>query len=159
LLPRLDGVPATISRVVLTGLLRNELGFEGVCISDALDMGAIAGGVGVGEGAVRSLAAGADLLCLGPAIGAEGTLAVRSAIVAAVESGRLPEKRVHEAAARVEGLGAWTRARRAPALAAGVGASAAQAALRAVGGPRAGARSLVVELWPEPNIAAGVLPV
>ena len=59
-----DKVPATLSPVLL-GLLRRELGFGGVVITDALDMKAISATVGHGEGAVRSLAAGADLLCIG----------------------------------------------------------------------------------------------
>ena len=46
-------------------MLRGELGFDGVVISDALDMHAISRGVGRGPGAVRALAAGVDLLCIG----------------------------------------------------------------------------------------------
>ncbi len=62
--PALDDAPATLSPT-LHRLLRDELGFDGVVVSDALDMRAITGGVGLGGGAVRALAAGADLLCLG----------------------------------------------------------------------------------------------
>ena len=70
-------------------------------ITDALDMGAISRGVGVEQGAVRSLAAGADALCLGPQVDEAGVAAVHAAIVAAVRSGQLAEARVREAAARV----------------------------------------------------------
>src|SRR5439155_201981 len=65
-LSQLDpGVPATMSRRILTGLLREELGFEGVVVTDALDMAGASATIGIPEAAVRSLAAGADLLCLG----------------------------------------------------------------------------------------------
>ena len=76
---------------MLLGLLRRELGFDGVVITDALDMKAISATVGHGEGAVRSLAAGADLVCIGnpgypEAYDADERLAVVvDAIVAAVE--------------------------------------------------------------------------
>jgi beta-glucosidase-like glycosyl hydrolase len=62
--PAVDQVPATISRRFLAGLLRGELGFGGVIITDALGMTAIGDSEASAEGAVRSLAAGADLLCL-----------------------------------------------------------------------------------------------
>ena len=66
LLPQVDpDAPATFSRRIVTGLLREELGFAGVLVTDALDMaGAISPG-GTPESAVRALAAGCDLLCLG----------------------------------------------------------------------------------------------
>ncbi len=66
-LPALDGPdapPATLSRRILHGLLREELGFEGVIVTDAMDMGAIRQGKALGEDAVRAVAAGADLLLL-----------------------------------------------------------------------------------------------
>ena len=59
------GVPATFSEKVLRGVLRQELGFDGVIVSDALDMVGASGEIGVPEAAVRALAAGCDLLCLG----------------------------------------------------------------------------------------------
>lgn len=61
-LGKLDaGAPATLSRAVLTGLLRDRLGFEGVVFTDSLDMKAIAGRWGAAEAAVTALAAGADM--------------------------------------------------------------------------------------------------
>jgi beta-N-acetylhexosaminidase len=104
LLPALDPeLPATLSPRIL-GKLREGLGFDGVIVSDALDMAGASRGRGIPEAAVLALLAGADLLCLGadkdPALVRE----VQSAIVAAVRSGRLPEHRLAEAAARVEGL-------------------------------------------------------
>lgn len=66
-LPAFDepvGLPATLSPAILTGLLRTELGFRGVTITDALDMNAIQQGEGLGEAAIQAAAAGADLLLL-----------------------------------------------------------------------------------------------
>jgi beta-N-acetylhexosaminidase len=62
--PGLCDGPATLSRAVLTGLLRDELGFGGAVVTDSMTMSAIAGGVGVAEGAAQALAAGADLVCM-----------------------------------------------------------------------------------------------
>ncbi|MDQ1708829.1 MAG: beta-N-acetylhexosaminidase, partial [Frankiaceae bacterium] len=62
--PQFGPDPATLNRRILTDLLRGELGFDGLVVSDALDMGAIRHGVGDVEGAVRAIAAGADALCL-----------------------------------------------------------------------------------------------
>lgn len=85
LLPALDAEhPATLSRPVLTGLLREALGFEGLIVTDALVMEAIAGRYGASEAAVLALEAGADLVLMpGDADGAI------DAIVAAVHNGRL----------------------------------------------------------------------
>lgn len=90
LLPSLDAErPATLSKAVLTDLLRRELGFDGLVVTDALVMEAIAGRYGAGEAAVLALEAGADLVLM-PA-DAEAAIA---AIVAAVQSGRLSEARL-----------------------------------------------------------------
>ena len=66
LFPRLEPerLPATMSRRLLTGLLREELGFGGVIISDCMEMDAIAKFYGTVEGAVASIAAGADIVCI-----------------------------------------------------------------------------------------------
>ncbi len=61
----LGDAPATMSHEILHDLLRDELGFEGMVVTDALEMKAIRRLVGVEEGAVRAIAAGADALCLG----------------------------------------------------------------------------------------------
>ena len=107
LLPQLDAEnPATLSPRILQGLLRGELGFEGVIVSDALDMKGASGVHGIPEAAVRALAAGCDLLC----IGSENTDAQMSEIIdaieAAVSAGRLPIERIREAADRVRALSA-----------------------------------------------------
>jgi beta-N-acetylhexosaminidase len=111
--PALDERPATISRRLLTGLLREELGFDGVIVTDSMTMAAIADGVGTAEGAVQALLAGADLICMNETH--EDQLAVRDHVLAAVREGRLPVARVEEAAARVTALGVSTRDTPAPA--------------------------------------------
>ena len=87
--------PATLSRPVLTGLLRQELGFDGLIVTDALVMEAIAGRYGAGEAAVLALEAGADLVLM-PA-DARGALV---AIEAAVATGRLSESQLRRSAER-----------------------------------------------------------
>ena len=94
--------PATNSAAVLTGLLRNELGFRGVCFTDCMEMDAIAKGVGTAQGAVRALAAGADCVLISHSMDlAEQAVA---AIASAVESGALPKARLEEAFGRVRAL-------------------------------------------------------
>ncbi|QIM19987.1 glycoside hydrolase [Phycicoccus sp. HDW14] len=105
--------PATFSPTVL-GLLRDELGFDGVVVSDALDMAGASAQTGIPEAAVRALAAGVDLLCLGSATGGERFGEVRAAVLEAVASGRLPAERVAEAAARVRALARRTLVAGAP---------------------------------------------
>ncbi len=95
--------PATFSPTVL-GLLRHDLGFEGVIVSDALDMAGASAATGIPEAAVLALLAGVDLLCLGSETTAERYAAVHAGILDAVSSGRLPAERVSEAAARVRSL-------------------------------------------------------
>jgi len=125
--PAVDDLPATISRRFLTGLLRAELGFGGVIITDALGMAAISDGVGSAEGAVRSLAAGADLLCLPAEPGAQQL--ARDTLARAIRSGGLPGDRVAESAARVRALAAWARPRPAAEPDPALGAAAARRAL------------------------------
>ena len=103
--------PATLSRPVLTGLLRQELGFDGLIVTDALVMEAIAGRYGAGEAAVLALEAGADLVLM-PA-DARGALA---SIEAAVADGRLSESQLQRSAerrrkalAQTTTNGAWDR--------------------------------------------------
>jgi len=96
MLPALDPErPATLSKPVLTGLLRQELGFGGLVVTDALVMDAIAGRYGAGEAAVLALEAGADLVLM-PADAA----AAIAAIAAAVASGRLSRVQLEASAER-----------------------------------------------------------
>jgi beta-N-acetylhexosaminidase len=150
--------PATMSRELLTGVLREELGFDGLVITDALEMRAISDTAGVEEGAVRALAAGADALCLGHDLFDESVVAVRDALVAAVSSGRIEEARLAEAAARVRRVAEWASRgvarERSPR---DVGREAARRALEISGVPALTAPPVVVELEPEPSMAAGAL--
>jgi beta-N-acetylhexosaminidase len=153
LVPALDDVPTTVSGALVGGLLRGELGFDGLVVSDALEMGGISAGVGVEEGAVRALAAGVDLLCLGHDLHEEAVERVHRAICDAVVGGRLPLGRLEEAAARIAAV---SRAPAAPGSSSGMpGAAAARRALRVTGVPALAGPPLVVELRPTANIAAG----
>ncbi|MGN6754124.1 MAG: glycoside hydrolase family 3 protein [Intrasporangium sp.] len=96
--------PATFSPTILTGLLRQGLGYGGVIISDALDMVGASGQTGIPTAAVRALAAGCDLLCIGAETTHEDYLAVVDALVSAVEDGRLDADRVAQAATRARTL-------------------------------------------------------
>ena len=96
----------------LTGLLRGELGFTGVIVSDALEMRATREMFGIPGAAVLAVAAGTDLLCLGRDGSEDDYLAVRDALVAAVRDGALDGARLEEAADRVARLrGGLARAR------------------------------------------------
>jgi beta-N-acetylhexosaminidase len=139
--------PATWNSAVVE-LLRTELGFDGVVMTDALEMQGAGGPEGVERSAVRALAAGADALCLGAALTPEQVEGVHAAIVAAV-----PEERLAEAARRVGELAAWTSP--CPLEDREAGAEAARRALRVEGDPGVGADPLVLELRAEPTIAAG----
>lgn len=97
--------PATLSRAVLTDLLRGELGFKGVCFTDCMEMNAIASGIGTAQGAVAALRAGADCVLISHRL--EIARAARDAIVEAVSSGVLALGRLEEAARRVAELRAW----------------------------------------------------
>jgi beta-N-acetylhexosaminidase len=133
--PAIDTVPATISRRILAGLLREELGFGGVIVTDALEMAAIGDNATSAEGAVRSLAAGADLLCLPGQWAAQQR--ARDSLACAVRDGTVPARRVEEAAARVRALADWARPGPDPAP-----APAAEPAL----GAEAARRGLLVSL-------------
>ncbi|MEU5297384.1 glycoside hydrolase family 3 protein [Streptomyces umbrinus] len=110
LVPALDPVhPATLSRRILTGLLREELGYDGLIVTDGMEMQAISATYGIERGSVLAIAAGADAICVGGGLSDEPTvLRLRDALVAAVRSGELPEERLADAAARVRALAAWT---------------------------------------------------
>jgi beta-N-acetylhexosaminidase len=151
--------PATMSRELLTGVLRGELGFEDLVITDALEMRAIADTVGVEEGAVRALAAGADALCLGHDLFDDAVVGVRNALVNAVRSGRIEEERLADAAARVRDGAMWASAvRQGPRTPRDVGREAAARAVVVSGTPALDVPPLVVELEPDPGMAAGALP-
>lgn len=90
-----DDEPATISHEVITGLLREELGWDGVVVTDSLDMGALAG-YDIGEVCVKYLEAGGDIM-----LGIPDLAAALTALETAVTEGRLTEQRIDESALRV----------------------------------------------------------
>ncbi|MGX1545890.1 glycoside hydrolase family 3 protein [Streptomyces adustus] len=110
LVPALDPEhPATLSRRILTGLLRGELGYDGLIVTDGMEMQAIAATYGIERGSVLAVAAGADAICVGGGLADDETVRrLRDALVAAVRSGELPEERLADAARRVRELARWT---------------------------------------------------
>lgn len=89
-------LPATLSKPIIDGLLRGELGFDGLVVSDAFDMGGLTEHFEPGEAAVRAIEAGQDQILMSPDI--ERAIA---AVKAAVESGRIAESRIDESVRRI----------------------------------------------------------
>jgi beta-N-acetylhexosaminidase len=158
--PFLTGdAPATLSPAALTELLRGELGYDGVVVSDALDMQAIVDSVGLAGGSALSLAAGTDLLCLGPLPTYDDVRQVIDGIVAAVDDGRLPLSRLEQAADRVDALRTWFGSRTHElAEQNGIGLHAARRAVRLTGTPAPLVEPLVIEVDTPPTIAVGDVP-
>ncbi|PZM64418.1 beta-N-acetylhexosaminidase [Paenibacillus dendritiformis] len=92
-------IPATLSRNVLTNLLRKRLGYNGVIVTDCLEMHAISKEFGIPEGAVRSVEAGADLVLVSHTY--EEQVAAIEALVEAVRSGRIPESQIDDSVDRL----------------------------------------------------------
>lgn len=158
--PTIDSLPATISAKIMTRLLREELGFDGLVVSDGLEMRAIAGGVGIVDGTVMALAAGCDLLCIGGGLAEEDIVQeLREAIVSALETGRVSEARLLDAAARVDQLVRW-RSQQSATLTPDpdIGLEAARRALLVDGSVRVGPNPVVVQLRGTASQAAGVVP-
>ena len=91
-----SGMPATVSPKVLTALLRDELKFKGLIVTDSMAMQGLTMLFDSGEGSVRSILAGADVLLMPP----DPAKAIR-AVVAAVEDGRISRQRLDQSVARV----------------------------------------------------------
>jgi beta-N-acetylhexosaminidase len=178
LVPAYDpDLPATLSPRILTGLLREELGFDGLIVTDGIEMQGVRRRYGLEGATVRAIAAGVDAICVGGDHADEQTaIRLRDAIVAAVRSGEIPEERLRDAVARVRRLAAWTTrtqvatgARAVADAAAGagvavlgstVGFAAARRAVRVTGtadGPALPVTGVphVVEFAPPRNIAIG----
>ncbi|MFJ6647589.1 glycoside hydrolase family 3 protein [Streptomyces sp. NPDC091290] len=137
LVPALDpDRPATLSHAILTELLRGELGYTGLIVTDGMEMQAIAATYGIERGSVLAIAAGADAICVGGGLADDETVRrLRDALVTAVRSGELPEARLAEAAERVRELARWTATATADPVEArpGIGLVAARRALRLTG--------------------------
>ncbi|SMC23741.1 beta-N-acetylhexosaminidase [Andreprevotia lacus DSM 23236] len=95
-------VPATLSRAVLTGLLRDELGFDGLVLTDCLEMAPIAEGIGIAEGAVLSVLAGADMVLVSHL--PHRQTAAAEALYAAARQGRLDADQIVTATRRIHAL-------------------------------------------------------
>ena len=157
LVPAIDEVPGTISSRVMTDLLRGELRFNGLAITDGLEMRGLSDAYGVAEGAVRALIAGCDALCIGGGLADEDVVAeVSTAIVAAVEAGRLSEQRLAEAAGRVDALAVWRSHQVTGGIAdRSIGLSAARRAITVDGPVRIADDATVVQVDWMRSIAAG----
>lgn len=163
---------ATFSHTVLGDLLRGRLGFEGVIVTDALDMVGASGTRGIPAAAVASIAAGADLLCLGSDNSEREINAIVDALVYSELSDELPTGRLADAADRCRALARWTTDRREHTR-----TSAADAAREPIVDARRVAASFTlseraqavlasaaqpvrwVRIEPEPNVAVGTSPL
>ncbi len=151
LVPAIDEAnPATFSAPILEGILRGELGFTGVIVSDALDMVGASGEIGIPEAAVRALGAGCDLLCIGTDNSDAEIGEILEHVLRAVEEGRLSAERVAEASTRVAWLAERTADARVSAAEAsdstGSGGESADAAASTVSSPETARDSSRVEL-------------
>jgi beta-N-acetylhexosaminidase len=90
------GAPATMSRPILTGLLRDELGYDGLIVTDALDMGGATGDYPPDVAPVKAFQAGADQLVLAPRMDV-----AFAAVLDAVRTGAISERRLDESVARI----------------------------------------------------------
>jgi hypothetical protein len=118
-----DGLPAALDGSAITGVLRGELGYAGVVVTDVLDTPSIVDGWGVPGAAVLAWIAGVDLVRLGPSSGAGVREAIHAAAARAVADGDLPLGRLEEAADRVSRLRRWASDPRMPSAAGGSGGS------------------------------------
>ncbi|WP_232248124.1 glycoside hydrolase family 3 protein [Streptacidiphilus rugosus] len=156
--------PATLSRAILHDLLRGELGFDGMVVTDAIEMGAVHDRYGLDGAAVGAVRAGADAICVGGERADAGAVdELAAALVAAVEAGTLNEERLAEAAARVQEFARWSteRARALPAqrIRGDIGFVAARRAVHFTettpGALPLAAAPHVVEFVPDMNLAIG----
>lgn len=140
-----DEVPASLSHRILTGLLREELGFTGVITTDALEMQAITATQSIEDATVASIRAGADLAMVAVAEADPRTLTAR--LVDAVSNGSLDPARLADAAGRVRALAAALASR--PRLPGFDGGPVRDVAARTVTGqdlPALGGSPYVVDL-------------
>lgn len=107
--PKIDksGLPATISPEIISNILRKKMNYDGVIITDDLEMGAIEQTYGIGEAAVRAIAAGSDIVIVGWSKNKQKE--VYDALLKAARSGKISQKRLDEAVERVTKLRAKRR--------------------------------------------------
>jgi beta-N-acetylhexosaminidase len=110
LMPEFDAEhPASVSPAVVGGLLRGELGFDGLAVTDGIGMAAVRERYGLAGAAVRALIAGMDLVCVDSNSTDDDLAAVTDAIFAALRDGTLAEARLVEAAEKVAAFAGWRR--------------------------------------------------
>ena len=100
-LPQIEpekGLPSTLSKNVLTGILRDELGYRGVVFTDAMTMRGVSANFSNEDATLRAVEAGADIILIPPSV--EDSF---RAIKSAVESGRISEKRIDDSVRRILG--------------------------------------------------------
>jgi beta-N-acetylhexosaminidase len=104
---RLDpNYPATLSRATITGVLRQQLGYDGVVLTDDMQMGAISQRYGFEQAIELAINAGADVISIAnnTAFNAGAAEQAFDVILAAIEAGRVPEERIHESFRRISRL-------------------------------------------------------
>lgn len=102
-LPSIDNnIPVTLSEKIIGGILRKELGFKGLVVTDAMTMGGITNNYWVGEAAVRAILAGVDMVLMPP-----DPLSAFSAIKEAVKKGVIDQRRIDESVRRILSAKAW----------------------------------------------------
>lgn len=160
MVPALDPEsPATLSRAILVDLLRTHMGFDGVVVTDALDMAGASAGRGIPAAAVLALAGGADFLCIGTRNTDEQLAEICAAIDAAVASGDLPAARLADACGRVAVLGDRHRAvREAGTVSGGAGGAGGLGGVGAVAGGAGGPVAVDRNAPSAPPSAASALP-
>lgn len=97
-----DNIPSTLSEKIINGILRKELGFKGVVVTDAMTMGGITKNYWIGEAAVKAILAGVDMVLIPP-----DPLSAIEAIKDALKKGILTEKRIDESVRRILSAKAW----------------------------------------------------
>ena len=159
--PDLTGdAPGTLSRAAMTGLLRNELGFDGAIVTDAMEMQGASGALGMPEAVVQALLAGCDLICTGGETQKAGPMtdvvnAIVDAIVTAVNDGRLPMARLESAAERSRALRCWQREQGKTTAIRELGLAAARRATVLEGEVGDLSSALIVQIDSPANIAVG----
>jgi beta-N-acetylhexosaminidase len=91
-----DSTPASLSKAIVTDLLRDELGFDGIIITDSLQMGAVSGLYSASELGVAAIQAGVDMLLMTPSLGES-----YQGVLDAVSAGTLDEARIDESVTRI----------------------------------------------------------
>jgi beta-N-acetylhexosaminidase len=98
ILSKVDNVPSTMSKKVVTDILKNDLGYDGVVITDDMSMGAIAKNYTISEAAIKSIEAGCDIILVK---GVDNTTSIINSIKDAIDSGELDEERIDESLYRI----------------------------------------------------------